>query len=381
MPTIPYLKKKIGNSYLVWFRNSNLYLQLEEPAWFVLRMTAKRYKSETIAHKFEIRYTISSSESLKFVQEIRSEIMKMNQPDMVQNATDQLAVNLIKHTFVAFSIHHYRLGEKLISIAYQTRNFENYIHPLISHFETKGENTEMPLLELFAHYDKVVFRINTEVKGIWSQDESHLVKGKIFMSLINLIHEKTDDDWLMTVHASAITNGKKTILFSAPPNHGKTTIAALLQERGYRLISDDFVPIDRDSFKAYPFPIAMSVKESSTKLLASLFPALEQEPLNYISPEKSVRYLSTNDGSNLKNDVFPVQEFVFVKYDKSVDFQWAKLKPLSAMKLLLDQAWIAPTNGNAELFFNRIIKKAFYQLTYSSNQKALEAITQLFDND
>jgi hypothetical protein len=344
-------------------------------------MTAKRFKTETIAHKFAIRYGVSSAESLNFVQVIRSEIKKMNQPDKVQNATDQFPINLEKHTFVPFSIHHYRLGEKLISFVYQTRNFENYIHPLISHFETRGEDTEMPLLELFGHDKNVVFRYNGEVKGTWSKDESHLVKGKIFMSLINLIYDKTDEDWLMTVHASAITNQKKTILFSAPPNHGKTTIAALLQERGYRLISDDFVPIDRDSFHAYPFPIAMSVKESSTKLLASLFPALEKEPLNYISPEKSVRYLSTNDGSSLKNDVFPVQEFVFVKYDKSVDFQWAKLDSLSAMKFLLDQAWIAPTQGNAEILFNRISQLSFYRLTYSNNQKALEAITQLFDHD
>lgn len=381
MSTIPYLKKKIGNSYLVWFQNSNLYLQLEEPAWFVLRMTAKRYKTETIAKEFAIRYGIVSAESLKFVQEIRAEIEKINLPDKVQNAKDQFRENLTQYTFVPFSMHQYRLGEKLISFSYQTRNYENYIHPLICHLETKEENTEMPLLELFAYHEKVVFRFNGEVYGIWSKDESHLVKGKIFMSLINLIHDKTDEDWLMTVHASAITNGRKTILFSAPPNHGKTTIAALLHDGGYRLISDDFVPIDRDSFKSYPFPIAMSVKVTSMELIGSIFPDLEQKTLNYISPEKSVRYLSINDGSDLKNDVFPVQEFVFVKYDKSVDFQWLKLDPLSAMKLLLDQAWIAPTKGNAELFFDRILKLSFYQLTYSNNEKALEAISKLFDND
>ena len=98
------------------------------------------------------------------------------------------------------------------------------------------------------------------------------------------MHDKTDADWLMTVHASAITNGKKTILFSAPPPcNGKTTIADLLQARGYKLISDAFVTIDRYSFKAYPFPIAMSVKEGSIDLLASLFPALEQRLPDHIN--------------------------------------------------------------------------------------------------
>src|SRR5690606_33142888 len=137
------------------------------------------------------------------------------------------------------------------------------------------------LFELFKSQDMIVFRFNGEVKGTWKKDETHLVKGLIFMYLINVIHGKTEADWLMTVHASAISNGRKTILFSAPPNHGKTTIAALLQNRGYKLISDDFVPIDRNSLKAYPFPIAMSVKQTSMDLLASLFPGLEQKPLNF----------------------------------------------------------------------------------------------------
>jgi hypothetical protein len=196
-----------------------------------------------------------------------------------------------------------------------------------------------------------------------------------------VIHNKTDADWLMTVHASAITNGKKTILFSAPPNHGKTTIAALLQAQGYKLISDDFVPIDRNSFHAYPFPIAMSVKQSSMDLLASLYPALEQKQLNYISPEKSVRYLESNDSFDVANDVYPVHEFIFIEYNKSVDFKWEKLDPLKAMKLLLDQAWVAPNIGNAEILFDRILQTSFIKLTYSNNQKALEAITNLFDHD
>jgi hypothetical protein len=201
------------------------------------------------------------------------------------------------------------------------------------------------------------------------------------MFLINVIHDKTDADWLMTVHASAITNGKKTILFSAPPNRGKTTIAALLQSRGYQLISDDFVPIDRNFFRAYPFPIAMSVKQTSTDLLASFFPSLEQKPLNYISSEKSVRYLPAIDNTDVINCILPVHEFIFIEYNKSVDFKWEKLDPLKAIMLLLDQAWIAPNNGNAEILFDQFMKNSFYQLTYSDNEKALNTITNLFNND
>ena len=199
------------------------------------------------------------------------------------------------------------------------------------------------------------------------------------MFLINVLHNKTDDDWLMTVHASALTNGRKTILFSAAPGNGKTTIAALLQNQGFRLISDDFVPIDRENFFAYPFPIAMSVKEGAMDLLASIYPTLEQKSLNYITPEKSVRYLAPNDYPGSTKEIYPVTEFIFIHYDKTADFIWEKLDPLTAMKYLLEEAWVAPVEGNAKLLFDRISQISFYELTYSNNQKAIDTITHLFD--
>jgi len=381
MPSIPILKKKIGQYYLVWFQNSNLYLQLEEPAWFVLRRTRQRFKSETNAKEFAQRYGATSEESFRFVEDIRLKIKEMNRPASVQNKVSEIPADLNNRSFTPYAIHHYELGDQLISFSYETPTFEYYIHPLICHLEVTDEQVGLPLFELFAWQDSIVFRFNGDVKGIWNSDETNFVKGSIFMSLINVMYQKTDDDWLMTVHASAITNGKKTILFSAAPGNGKTTIAALLQAKGYQLISDDFVPIDRQSLKAYPFPIAMSVKEGSMELLVSHFPELGQKPLNYISPEKSVRYLASNENPYFTKNIFPVQEFIFVKYDQSIDFVMEKLDPLNAIRLLLDQTWVTPSKGNPILLFDLILQKSFYQLSYSNNKKALDAITNLFEND
>jgi hypothetical protein len=366
---------------LVWFQNSNLYLLLEEPAWFVFRKTRQRCKTETIAKEFSDRYGVLQDDSLSFVRDIRSNIAKMNQPAKISEQTAQNMVDLNSHTFSPFAIHRYKLGNQLISFSYENSTFEYYIHPLICHLETAEGSNETPLFELFAHEKSIVFRFNGEVKGIWAPDETHLVKGLIFMYLVNVMYEKTDDDWLMTVHASAISNGTKTILFSAAPGNGKTTMAALLQAKGYQLISDDFVPIDRELLRAFPFPIAMSVKEGSMEILASHFPSLGEKPLNYITPEKSVRYLPANNDTDYTKSIFPVREFVFIKYDPTVDFVLEKLDPLKGLRLLLDQTWVTPVQGNAAIVFDQVIRKNFYQLTYSNNEKALEAITNLFEND
>jgi hypothetical protein len=356
-----------------------MYFHLEEPAWFVFKKVCNRHKTETIAEFFSNRYGMSYADSLIFVTDIRNTIKKMNQPRKRDKLEEELLYNLEKCMFTPFSTFHYAMGSKIVKFAYGTSWLENYIHPLIKHLETFENIGDENVFELFYFQDKIVFRFNNMVRGSWSKDQSQFVKGNIFVELINVLHDKIDDDWLMTVHASAISNGRKTILFSAAAGSGKTTIAALLQARGYQLISDDFVPIDQDSFRAYPFPIAMSVKEGSLDLLTSHYPVLEDKPLNYINPEKSVRYLPV-ENIRMKM-IFPVKEFIFIKYDSTVDFIMEKLDPVKAIQQLLDEAWILPSPENVLVFFNKIVQASFFQLNYSNNEKALEAITQLFDND
>jgi hypothetical protein len=381
MTSIPFIQKKIGDSRLVWFQNSNLYLQLKEPAWFVFGKTVKRYKATTIAELVTKRYAVPIKESLQFVQEIRAEIAKMNQPVHTPNNIDQLSTEINKHLFTPHSIYHYKLGNQVIRFSFASAHFESYIHPLISHFETSENLSNMPLFELFSYRDRIVFRHNGLARGLWTKDETQYVKGSIFMFLVNAMHDKTDDHWLMTVHASAITNGRKTILFSAEPGKGKTTFAALLQAQGYQLISDDFVPIDRHTFSAYPFPISVSVKPGSMDLLTPLFPELGKKSLTHLSAEKSVRYITPSNHSDIINAIFPVKELIFIEYNNAVDFNLEKLDPVVALKSLLNQVWVTPVHGNASILLDRVMEFSFYKLTYSNNQKALGAISNLFEHD
>lgn len=380
MPVIKYLKKKIGLSYLVWLSKGNKYLLLEEPAWFVISKIAKRYNTSGIAALCAERYALSTAECTTFVQDIQSTIKQMNQPSMV-NESIGFDSELQQYRFLPYSTHSYRLGTSLIQFSFETEDLEYYLHPLISHLKTDDTNERASVFELFGYHDKVVFRLNGEVKGSWSADESHLVKGMIFMNLINVMHDKTDDFWLMTVHASALSNGRKTILFPARPGSGKTTMAAMLQNRGYQIISDDFVPIDKYEFKAWPLPLALSVKQGAMNLISAMYPEIEDKPLNHITPEKSVRYLYPGDAPKSALQAQPVKEFVFITYDPKVDFKWQKIDPSRAVALLLDQSWISPSEGTAEILLNQLCQWSFYELTYSDNQKALESIDQLFDHD
>lgn len=376
---IKFVKKKIGNSYLIWFQNSNLYFALEEPAWYVFQKSVKGYKSETIAKEFSGRYGLKIEESLKFVTEIKEKIKEMNQSDQPAKYIEKSVEEINLHVYPVYSKHCYDMQNRIIEFSFETQWLENFIHPLIKHLKTNKESTNKSQFELFKFNERIYFRLDKKIIGSWNENESHLTKGKIFIELVNVLHNKTESDWLMTVHASAISDGMKTILFSAAPGSGKSTIAALLQTKGYKIISDDFVPIERSTFKAYPFPIAMSVKEGSMELLKPHYPELDNNPLITLNAEKKIKYLSIDN--KIMSFICPVKEFIFIKYDSSVDFSLEKIEPANAIKTLFEEAWIPPQSENVAIFLDNILNISFYKLTYSNNKKALETIGQLFKNN
>ncbi len=380
MLVVPHVVLGLKKKKLVWFENSDLFFQMEDPAWFVFDKLQMSNSLDEIAKEFSSFYALDIKESFAFVQDMFLRIEKMNQPLEYDETLERIKISVVDSSFDIFSVYTYKLGDKLIKFSYGSFWLEEYIHPLIMHLLTKEDEVpEKACFELFSYEDKVVFRIDGEVKGVWYNDESSYVKGAVFYQLINKLHNKLDEDWLMTVHASAITNGNKTILFSAAPGSGKTTMAALLQARGYSLISDDYVPFGKHCLNAYPFPIAMSIKEGSMELLSAHYPELTEKTAVYINSEKTVRYLPIlNDKMGM---VHPAQDFVFVNYNKDVDFDLEKLELTDAIKLCLDQIWVPPNKETVGMFFDRLKKLSFYRLTYSNNDKALDAITNLFEHD
>lgn len=381
MPKIPIVKKKIGQSYLVWFQNSNLYTQLEEPAWFVFRKTIKRNKAETIASECAIRYGLTFDECLKFVNDIRSNIQQMNQPVEISDRSENYPVELITKKFIPYSTKRYQLTDNLIEFSFESQKFESYFHPLISYLETNKTSDKISYFELYEYEGRSVLRLNGEIKGIWNLDSTHKLIGFTYMSMINEMYNKNDDFWLMTVHAAALTNGRKTILFPAESGNGKTTMAAMLQNRGYQLLSDDLVPIDRHLFRGWPFPISMSVKQGAVEVLSSLYSDLEKKPTTKTAANKTVRYLSPDYNPEFFNLAFPIKEVISIKYDPTVEFEFKKADRLKFIKLMLDQSWILPNSGNAGIFLDQACQWSFYELTYSNNQKALDAISKIFDHD
>ena len=369
---------EMDGAYVVWMASCNQYLRLEEPAYFVFTSYEKYGNLELAVSQCAGRYSIPEDECRQFVTEILDGVEAIEQAAMLRNYSLPDDEGLREKTFTPFSVRHYSINGKLLCFHFGTRLYEHYLHPLLQHLETETSLPHTPVFEIFGHNNRVILRANQQIKGIWGEDETHRLKGMAFLQILNTVYEKEDDDWMAIIHASAVTNGTKTIVFAARPGSGKSTIAALLQQKGFALVSDDFVPLERHTQQAFPFPAAMSVKEGATALLSAWYPWLYgQGELQQSITHKPVRYLPVEG----KTVPAQVKEIIFIKYDAASDFEMEQLSGTEALKMLLDETWTSPLPENAARFLNWYPSVSCYRLTYSNNEKALQSIINLFEHD
>lgn len=366
--------KVVDDAYVLWLENGNRFIWLEKPAFFVVDMYRNGYDKIAIAKACMSIFQADEADSQKFVDDIINGIETIETSNHQKNI-DETNVDVSVDDFAPFLVHNYSINGKTLCFNYQTKLHEHYLHPLLQHLET-GETSNKPIVfELFEYKQKVTLRIENHVCGSWAEDEIHLLKGMAFLQLMNVAYEKNDDDWMAVIHASAVTNGKKAIVFTASPGSGKSTIAALLQQQGYELLSDDFVPVEGSSKNAFPFPAAMSVKPGAKQMLSAQYPSLSNnEKEHRTHNQKTVSYLIF---SNEVSPV-PVEEVIFIKYNPDVDFELEELTQAKALKMLLEETWTHSSQKNASSFLDWFIGLKCYKLTYSDNEKAISRIAQLF---
>jgi HprK-related kinase A len=95
----------------------------------------------------------------------------------------------------------------------------------------------------------------------------------------------------LLLHAAALERDGKALLLSGASGAGKSTLAALLGERGWRLMGDEFALIDLADGRAWPFPRAVSLKNNSIGVLAAAVAPDRFGPELAGTPKGTIRHL------------------------------------------------------------------------------------------
>lgn len=117
-----------------------------------------------------------------------------------------------------------------------------------------------------------------------------LLAAEMGMNLQMALGEKR----YLLLHASSVERDGRIVLMTGESGAGKSTLAALLGERGWRLMGDEFALIDPATGLAHAFPRAISLKNGAIPLIEAIVNPARLGPVLEATPKGRIRHLRPN---------------------------------------------------------------------------------------
>jgi hypothetical protein len=378
------MKKKLNLLYqtveektIVWFGTRNEYLILEHTTADILKEISKGVAVNKIAETLSKKLSVPLEESLDFVLELERKFYKKEKIKKLEIANNYK--NTKRPKDFEF-IKYYKIKDIVFKVSFLSEKELSLIHPKFAHLIINEVTDFKNDFEVFIKHNYIFLYINNMFIGSWDASNIHFFQGKFSMELIQKIHKKEENKWLGVFHASAVSNGKKSILFLGDSGNGKSTSLALLQANGFTCLADDFVPIDTDKKEVYSFPAAISIKKNSLETLLPIYPELENSAeYNFKRLNKIVRYLKPNNPDFLSH--LPCKDLVFIKYEKNSALKFDKISKINAFMQLVPDSWLSPIKENAQIFLDWFDSLNCYQITYSENNEMIASVAKIFKDD
>jgi HprK-related kinase A len=95
----------------------------------------------------------------------------------------------------------------------------------------------------------------------------------------------------LLLHAATVEREGKAVILTGESGAGKSTLAALLGERGWRLMGDEFALLDCESGMLHPFPRAISLKNGSIEVMRKVAGEGRFGPVLEGTPKGTIRHL------------------------------------------------------------------------------------------
>lgn len=168
---------------------------------------------------------------------------------------------------------------------------------------------------------------------------------------------------LVCVHGAGVDLSGSVALLAGRSGAGKTTLAAGLIASGATLLADDLTPIEARTRLAFPFPMAMSIKDGAWPVASALFPDLHMTPEVHAAG-RAVRYLPaprrTPPGVGRK-----VAALLFPRFTPGHAATSSPIRPATALRRLVEAGTWPPANAeDLDDFLEWLSGLAIHELVY-----------------
>ena len=136
----------------------------------------------------------------------------------------------------------------------------------------------------------------------------------------------------LLLHAGAVERGGRALLLTGDSGAGKSTLSALLGERGWRFMGDEFALLDLKDGRLWPFPRAVSLKNAAAELFGGAAPE-RFGPLLAGTPKGTIRHLRPNAAAIAAMDVPAAPALIlFPRFGADLA---AAIRPVGAAELFM----------------------------------------------
>ena len=365
-----YQHYKIGSNIVLWIEETNKYLVLEPLVYEVFKCFNENTKkvSETyLANTLNLceQYIRESYKDYKVLKKqlLTIKVSPTKKTDLASIKTWQYCCN-------------YLIYNTSIKLRFSSKYAKELIHPKFAHLLIGSEITCTNRFDIIQQSNTLFLVLNDEIVGSWLLEEAHLMQGKFALLLINLCYHKSESDWMAVLHASAVYKSGKAFVFLGESGSGKSTATTLLTMNGYKLLADDFVPLEASNKLIYSFPAAISIKERLLEMMEVCFPQLKKAELRRKGAQTNYKYLYPKFAESTSVSL-PTRALLFIKYKKGAATNLELIPTSKALGLLIPDSWISPLPQNVPSFLEWIQQIPAYQLEYSDNQEFIDVIERL----
>ncbi len=367
-----YLVKKIEQSHILWFEASNQWAQFDEQQWLIFCFYNDGVKQEKAVKELCKKFSFQIQAAQSFVDNIYFSLDNLFYPTFEKPDFSACAKVAASYKLGKTKSHLYLFNGKPFRIVYGSPWLESYIHLPLAHLETEDNKTDTYEIEVFPFENRFALRVNKGNSKTLTADEPGQIKRLLYIELTNFFYDKKESEWMAFLHGSALRKNNEIIILTSTGGSGKSTMAGLLMLNGFDFFSDDYIPVEAQSEKAYPFPAALCLKNDAISLLESKglkLQATTKGKLAYAKPAQN----------RMQNQACKIRNVVFIKYCKEKDLVFEPISTLEALYHFLQEAWVGDNMKRAEQFLNWFTQLKFYKLVYGNNEKAIEKLGKLIE--
>ena len=189
-------------------------------------------------------------------------------------------------------------------------------------------------------------------------------------------------EYLIAIHAAAISRGNACIVLPAKAGNGKSTLTGALIGSGFHYCTDELVLLKRQTHTIQTVPVGIALKPGSWRLLQPYHPGLEDLPVSLRPDGKRVRYLLPSKPAFPDNTArsYAVHSLVFPAYKATYATALDPISPADALCRLAEAGYDMQgglDKDRVSELVNWIKGISCYELRVNDLQEAVTTMSEL----